>query len=119
MQLSRALNGLDGIDRASVMMGTPANKELLRADGLGTADLDRARPTDLLIVADAADAATGQALGAKVDEFLRSHAAALRGSRLRSARSLGRAMKILGDANLALVPIPGEYVSSKVHALLD
>jgi FdrA protein len=119
MQLSKALNGLDGIDRASVMMGTPANKELLRADGLGPADLDRARPTDLVIVADAADTATVEVLVARVDEFLRSQALAHRGSRLRSARSLGRAMRLVGDANLGLVSIPGDYVASEVHALLD
>jgi FdrA protein len=119
MQLSKALNGLDGIDRASVMMGTPANVQLLRADGLGTARLDRARPTDLVIVADSADAATGEALVARVDEFLRSQALALRGSRLRSARSLERATRLVGEANLGLVSIPGEYVASEAHALLD
>jgi FdrA protein len=119
MQLSKALDGLDGVDRVSVMMGTPANKEVLRAAGLGIADLDRARPTDLVIVADAADAAAGEALVAKVDDLLRSQALAVRRSRLRSARSLERAMSLAGDANLGLVSIPGEYVAAEVHALLD
>jgi FdrA protein len=119
MQLSNALNGLDGIGRVSVMMGTPANKEFLRAAGLGTTDLDRAGPTDLVIMADAADAAAGEALVGKVDDFLRSEALALRRSRLRSARSLERAMSLAGEPNLGLVSIPGEYVASEVHALLD
>src|SRR5262245_55219852 len=119
MQLSNALNGLDGIDRVSVMMGTPANKELLRATGFGTAALDRARPTDLVIVADAADAAARDALVAKVDDVLRSQESALRRSRLRSARSLDRAMTLAGEPNLGPVSIPGRYVAPEVHALLD
>jgi FdrA protein len=119
MQLSKTLSGLDGIDQVSVMMGTPANRELLQAAGLGATELDRARPTDLVIVADAADAATGEALVARVDDFFRSQALALRRSRLRSARSLERAMSLAGEASLGLVSIPGEYVAAEVHALLD
>jgi FdrA protein len=119
MQLSKVLSGLDGIERVSVMMGTAANKELLRATGFGTADLEGARPTDIVIVADAADAVAGDAVVAKVDDFLRSQALAVRQSRLRSARSLERAMSLAGGANLALVSIPGEYVASQVHELLE
>jgi FdrA protein len=119
MQLSHALSGLDGIERVSVMMGTPANVELLRATGLGADDLDRARPTDLVIVANAADSAAGDALVARVDDFLSTQALALRRSRLRTARSLDRAMSLAGEANLGLVSIPGEYVAAEVGALLD
>jgi FdrA protein len=119
MQLSNALNELDGVDRVSVMMCTPANKALLRAAGFGTADLDRARPTDLVIAAEAVDAAAGEALAVQVDDFLGGQALALRRSRLRSARSLDRAMSLAGEANLGLVSIPGEYVASQVHSLLD
>ena len=74
MHLSGTLNGIDGISRVSIMMGTPANKDILRAAGLGTADLEGAKPTDLVIVADAADAAVGESLVAKVDEFLSNQA---------------------------------------------
>jgi len=119
MHLSKAVNGTDGIHRVSIMMGTPANIEILRAAGLGTGDLDGAKPTDLVIVADAADAAAGESLVAKVDDFLSNQASALSQSGLRSARSLERALSILGEANLALVSIPGEYVASEVHSLLD
>jgi FdrA protein len=119
LHLSRTLSGIDGIHRVSVMMGTPANIEILRAAGLGTADLDGAKPTDLIIVADAADAAAGDSLVAKVDDFLSNHALALSRSGLRSARSLERALSIVGDANLALVSVPGEYVASVVHSLID
>ena len=119
MHLSNALNGTDGLRRVSIMMGTPTNKDILRDAGLGAPDLDAATPSDLVIVADAADAAVGEALVAKVDEFLSNQTPASSGSGLRSAHSLERALSIVGEANLALVSIPGEYVASEVHRLLD
>jgi FdrA protein len=119
MQLSSALDGVEGVDQVSVMMGTPANKEVLRAAGLGAPELAAAGPTDLIIVADAASASAGESLVAKVDELLVRRAVTSKRSGLRSARSLERAMSIIGEANLALVSIPGEYVAAEVSRLLD
>jgi FdrA protein len=65
MQLSNALNGTDGVNRVSIMMGTPANKKILRNAGLDTPDVDGAKPTDLVIVADVADASVGDSLLAR------------------------------------------------------
>jgi FdrA protein len=119
MRLSNAVADADGIDRVSVMMGTEMNKEILRNAGLASTDLDDAKPTDLLIMADVTNEEVGESLVAKVDEFLSEQASIFSGSRLRSARSLERAMSIAGEANLALVSIPGEYVASEVDRLLD
>ena len=119
MHLSRALNGIDGIDGVSILMGTPANKEILRDAGFGAAELEGARPTDLVIAADVADPTVGESLVAKLDELLAHQASASRRSGVRSARSLERALSIAGDANLALVSIPGEHVAPEVHRLLD
>ena len=118
MRLSRTLAGLDGVDELSVMMGTPANKEILRGAGLDTPDIDAAKPTDLVIAAEVRDTAVGDVLVAKVDEFLSGQASASSRSRLRSARSLERALNILGGADLALVSIPGEYVAAEAEQLL-
>lgn len=119
MRLSNAVTGADGIDRVSVMMGTEMNKEILRNAGLASTDLDDAKPTDLLIMADVANEEVGESLVARVDEFLSEQASIFSGSRLHSARSLERAMSMAGEANLALVSIPGEYVASEVDRLLD
>jgi FdrA protein len=119
LHLSKTLESLEGIHRVSVMMGTPANIDILRAAGLGAPDLDGARPTDLVIVADAEDGAAGGSLVERVDEFLSTQATALSRSGLRSARSLDRALSIGGELNLALVSIPGAYAASEVGLLLD
>ncbi|WP_433296738.1 acyl-CoA synthetase FdrA [Pseudonocardia sp. CA-142604] len=119
MQLSNTLNGTDGVNRVSIMMGTSANKKILRNAGLDTPDLDGAEPTDLVIAADVADASVGDSLLAKVDEFLCYRASMSGRSGLRSVRSLERAAGILGRVDLAIVSIPGQYVTPEVHRLLD
>jgi FdrA protein len=119
MRLSNSVAGADGVDRVSVMMGTEMNKEILRNAGLASSDLDDAKPTDLLILANVTNEEVGESLVARIDEFLAEQASIFSGSRLRSARSLERAMSIVGEANLALVSIPGEYVAPEVDRLLD
>ena len=119
MRLSSVLDHIEGVDRVSVMMGTPANKQILRNAGLATTEVDAASATDLIVVADVFDAATGDRVVAEVDEFLSSQAFAMSKSRLRSCRSLERAMSIAEKPGLALVSIPGEYVAAEVDLLLD
>ncbi|WP_433273816.1 hypothetical protein ACQPZA_23540 [Pseudonocardia xinjiangensis] len=65
MQLSNALNGTDGVNRVSIMMGTRANEKILRNAGLDTPDVDGAKPTALVIVADVEDASVGDSLLAR------------------------------------------------------
>src|SRR5262245_11500091 len=100
MQLSNTLNGTDGANRVSLLMGTTTNKKILRNAGLDTPDLDGVKPTDLVIVADVADASVGESLLAKVDEFLCHRASVSGRSGLRSVRSLERAAGILGQVDL-------------------
>src|SRR5262245_6615993 len=119
MQLSGALRDVAGVGEVSIVMGTEANKAALRAAGLGGDEVDRAGPTDLVIAADVTDAAVGRSLVAQVDELLTQQARASRRSGLRSVRSLERALAVAGEADLALVSIPGEYVAAEARRLLD
>jgi len=119
MQVSTALGRTAGVNAVSVMMGTPANKEVLRASGLGADELDSAGPSDLVIAADVVDARVGEALVAKANEMLAQQARASRRSGLPSARSLERAVSIVGEPDLAIVSIPGEYVASETRRLLE
>ena len=119
MQVSTALGRVAGVNAVSAMMGTPANKEVLRAAGLGADELESAGPSDLVIAADVVDAAVGEALVAQADELLARQAPASRRPGLPSARSLERAVSIVGEPDLALVSIPGEYVASETRRLLD
>ncbi|MEZ4611728.1 MAG: hypothetical protein R2838_16065 [Caldilineaceae bacterium] len=68
MQLQRGLAALPGIDDAGVVMGTPANKDVLAQSGLLTPAAQDAGADDLIIVVGGEDdAALAAALG-QVDE---------------------------------------------------
>jgi FdrA protein len=119
MRLSNLVAETDGINRVSIMMGTPMNKDILRNAGLTGIMVDEAKPTDLLILADVANTEVGESLASTVDAFLSNQASMSGRSRLPTARSLERALSLAGDANLAIVSIPGEYVAAEVERLLD
>ena len=52
MLVSRDLSALPQVNRVSVMMGTPANKDVFRETGMWHAALAAATPNDLCIVVD-------------------------------------------------------------------
>src|SRR5699024_10179188 len=55
MLLSQKLSAMDGVNKASVMMGTPANKDIFKGAGLGTPELETASANDIVIVIDTDD----------------------------------------------------------------
>ena len=57
MRVSQRVLGEAGVRRATLLMGTPANKAMLAEAGLMCADLDAARPADLMIVLEGETAA--------------------------------------------------------------
>ena len=61
MLLTRDLQVVDGVRRAAVMMGTPANRALLRDAGLLTPDGDAASPNDLIVAVQVTDMAAAHA----------------------------------------------------------
>ena len=52
MLLTKQLSGMDKVRKVSVMMGTPANLDILKNSGLYTPDLEEATPSDICIVVD-------------------------------------------------------------------
>ena len=116
MQLQKSLADLPGVIDAGVVMGTPANRDLLQATGFNLGDIE-ASSDDLLIVikADsetAADSAIGQ-----IDDLLK---------RRRSTtahdfrpRSLKGAVDALPDAKWVLISLPGRYAAEVAEEALD
>lgn len=119
MVLSRTLSELDGVTKVSVMMGTPANKEILTATGFGSPEVDAAAPADLVIGIDAEDEATCKKVVEQAGELLAHQASAGSGSGFATVHSLARAHVKLPDANLAIVSIPGQYAGAQARELLE
>ncbi len=119
MLLSKQLTDLAGVSKVSVMMGTPANKDILRATGFDSPDLDAAEPGDMILGIDADDDIDVAGIVSAADDALANQASKSAGSSLRRTRSLERSLTLAPDANLALVSIPGQYAAQEVDRLLD
>ena len=74
MLVAKALLELPGVEDAAVVMGTPANREIIAAAGLLTDAAAAARPDDLVIAIRAADEASGHAALRQADDLLAARA---------------------------------------------
>src|SRR6185295_14926152 len=102
MRISRAIAALPGVEEAGLMIGTPANKEILREAGLLGEIGEQAGPGDLVIGLRAREAAAADAAMAEARLLLdRPRRAA--GGAAWQPRTLGGAVQQMPDANLALI----------------
>jgi FdrA protein len=103
MRVAREV-GRNGIE-ASLMIGTPSNKALLKDSGLLTREGAAARPEDLIIAVK----------GSKAEEAL------VLAERLLLSGVKGSENEIpqtLADANLALISVPGEFAAAEARRAL-
>jgi len=127
MGASRAMMDVDGVEWAAAAMGTPANLDTLAGKGFDLTGVDATANDCFLAVLAGSDAAAGRALAAGE--------AALAGPERRGTgagagpagaagperpRSLGEAVDALGgEANLAIVSVPGDYAALEAHKALS
>jgi FdrA protein len=110
MRLTRDLELVDGVHRAAAMMGTPANRALLRDAGLLTADGEAASPNDLIIAVEAANSAAARAGASAAEAALTTpRPSTLAAQTMPRPRTLRSALRVLDGANLALISVPGVY----------
>ena len=80
MLLSNKLSSIEGINQVSIMMGTPANKDIFKSSGLGTDEMAAAKPNDIIIVVDTEDAAKVDEVKQKVQIVVKSKTKYLTGN---------------------------------------
>src|SRR5215471_1991859 len=119
MHLSHTLEGLPGVQRVAVMMGTPHNKAVLQQAGLLTAAGEAGGANDVLVCVQAETSAVAE-------EALRQATARMtpqqgRGTAAGTAapRTLETALRRLPDANLACISVPGAYAVHEARKALQ
>ena len=117
MLVARDLVGLPGVADAAVVMGTEANKALLREAGLLTNEIGSASPNDL-IIAVKAKASDAQSALVEAEKLLLKKASTAQDSEFR-ARSLRGAVKNQPEANLAVISVPGRYAAAEARQALQ
>jgi FdrA protein len=101
---------------ASLMIGTPSNKALLKASGLLAKEGASARPDDLIIAVKGRNAEAALDLAEKL---LSSGSSALSSEKYSTYSSLVSATEAFPAANLALISIPGEFAAAQARRALE
>lgn len=123
MRVSTELSDLPGVVRATVAMGTDANRRLLAEAGMLSGPLVEARSDDLMIAVEADDDETAEAALARAEEELArasrpETAGGAAGGAARRARSIATAAGGLGGAEVAVISVAGEFAALEAaHAL--
>lgn len=118
MRISRTVAGLDGVEEAALMMGTPANKGILADAGLLAADGEAATGGDLIVAVRAGDGASADAALAEAESILRRPGMGPSAAGEWRPRSLRTAVHALAGANLALISVPGDFAAAEARKAL-
>ncbi|WP_414048945.1 acyl-CoA synthetase FdrA [Macrococcus animalis] len=119
MLLSNKLSAINGVNKVSVMMGTPANKDIFKSSGLGTPELEKAGPNDIVIVIDTEDADKVNIVKEEVESSLKGEAEADEVNSNKEAMSWKQAFTLADTPNLALISIPGTYAAMEAMNALE
>ena len=119
MRLARDLEALDGVEQATAMMGTNNNKELLREVDLLAEAGDAATASDLIIALRLESIEREASALAIVHDRLATSGRGGSGGQDYRPRTLEGALRVLPDANLAIISLPGMYAASEAHKALD
>jgi len=115
MRIAQQLLARPGVTRATLVMGTPANLEILAQAGLAGPEAREAKPGDLVIVieADCAEALALTQAAAHAALEGNPAAAGAGNARERAPRSLALAAGRLAEADLVQISVPGPYAAAE------
>ena len=115
MRISSQISKLPGIIQAAVVMGTPQNKNILEESGLFKPELMAAKPSDLIIVFDAEDPASGRKAIKLVDKLLESPEAGSKSTVKadRNSVSIRTAIQAHPEVNMIAISVPGEFAAAE------
>ena len=129
MRIAMELEQMDGVETAALMIGTPANLDILAAAHLLTEAGKKATPRDLIIairLANQAGPGESQDTVLGKDTVLERAEALLRQPAARTGEAsqwrpkmLRSAIQSLPGANLALISVPGAYAAAEARKAMD
>jgi FdrA protein len=119
MRVGKELAALPGVADAAIVMGTKSNQAILAASGWLISQFKHASDTDLLIAVKAGTDKAAQSALAAVDALLsKATRKSTTGSEVRPV-SLDGALKVLPEANLAMISVAGRYAGDLAMRALE
>ncbi|PJO44526.1 acyl-CoA synthetase FdrA [Lysinibacillus xylanilyticus] len=119
MLLSNKLSAIDGVNKVSIMMGTPANKDIFKSSGLGTDEIEKAKPNDIVIVVDTDKEEKVDEVKEEVEIALKGESDSQDATKGQEAHNWKRALELANNPNLALISIPGQYAAMEAENALN
>jgi FdrA protein len=118
MRFSRTIAGLEGVEEAALMMGTPSNREIMKDAGILATEGESASGSDLIIGIRAVNQdAADKALEESVSLLDRSNVARGEGETWRP-RTIAAAVQSVPNSNFALISVAGEYAAAEARKAL-
>src|SRR5438876_410597 len=117
MQVAVRLRALEGIEDASLMMGTGPNKEILEEAGLLTPDGQAAGPNDLIIAMRGTQEAVESAQK-QIEDLLKAEIPATTNREQEAPHTMAAGLEALPEANLVLISTPGIYAAAEARKAL-
>ncbi|HWB46870.1 MAG TPA: acyl-CoA synthetase FdrA [Hyphomicrobiaceae bacterium] len=116
MRVSQLVIARTGVERATLLMGTKANKELLAQANILEAGVKDAQPSDIMIVVEGASMDSIAAALREVDALIEGEGTprSVDGkAEDRPPRSIAMALGVAKNANLAQISVPGPYAAAE------
>jgi succinyl-CoA synthetase alpha subunit len=115
MRVAQQLAARQGVSRATLLMGTPANKSILEDAGMLDARLRDATPGDLLIAVEASSQHEADEAVQEAERILASEAVAgpAQSTEAMAPRSIAMALEGTSNITLAQVSVPGPYAAAE------
>ncbi|NPV44306.1 MAG: acyl-CoA synthetase FdrA [Firmicutes bacterium] len=117
MIINREVKGIKGIKEAVVSMGTDYNKNILKNVGFTDRDIEETTPNDLIIAIEGESKDVLEDAVKKVNELLNKRQASGDGDEYRPS-TFDSALKVMPDANMVLISLPGRYAAAEVEKAL-
>jgi FdrA protein len=116
MSVNRRISEAKGVQQTAVLMGSPANKQLLLEIGIQDSQIDAGQPNDLVVAVIAESREIVEDVLSRLDEWLN---VIQENAPVSSAHTLEDGLAIQPNANLAVISVPGEYAAREARKALE
>ncbi len=118
MRISNTTAALQGVEKVSVVMATPLNKQILKEVGLYTEEGEKAKPEDMLVALSLNEESQVQSVLDFIEEEMNRVKSKVQETAGYAPKSLELAIQNLPDVNLALISVPGNYAKHEAMKAL-
>jgi succinyl-CoA synthetase alpha subunit len=119
MIVQKEMAATPGVKDAAIVMATVQNRAILSTSGLLLPEFAQAEDSDLLIAVQANDENVAGQVVQKVEQQLEQVKKKAEGGGEARPKSLDGALKLLPDANIALISVAGRYAGEEAKKALD